>query len=73
MTTTGGRQVSLRFETAGEPLVMQLSRRGMHLWLQGLVMVLAKAEWNLSQALPAWLQSGVLPPSVRDMLLPPSV
>jgi len=68
MSTTGGRQVTLQLETTGETLVLKLSRRGMHLWLQGLVMVLHKADWNLPGPLPEWLGGGVLPPAVRALL-----
>lgn len=70
LTTTGSRQVTLQLQTTGEPLVLQMGRRGMHLWLQGLVMVLRKADWNLPGPLPDWLRSGVLPPAVRALLPP---
>jgi len=72
VTTTGARQVTLELQTTGEPLVLRLSRRGMHLWLQGLVMVQGKAGWDLAGPLPEWLKSGVLPPAVRALLPPQS-
>ncbi|HMP09712.1 hypothetical protein [Hydrogenophaga sp.] len=70
MTTTTSREVTLQISTTGAPLTLRLSRRGMHLWLQGLVMVLRRADWNLPQPLPGWLQTGVLPPAVRAILPP---
>ena len=70
LSTVGSHQIVLQVSTTGEPLTLRFSRRGMHLWLQGLVMVLERTDWNLAQPLPAWLRTGVLPPSVRAMLPP---
>jgi hypothetical protein len=68
--------VTLRFETGAGPLVLQLSRKGMHLWYRGLSMVLKQAQWDLSEALPEWLQAGMTPPSVQALIdgpLPPDL
>lgn len=63
--------VSMTFETASGPLDVKLSRKGMHLWLRGLSMVLKQAQWSLPQALPEWLDAGLMPPSMQALINQP--
>jgi hypothetical protein len=58
----------MTFDTASGPLALQLSRKGMHLWLRGLAMVLKQAQWGMPQALPAWLDAGLMPPAMRALI-----
>lgn len=70
------QSVTLNFETEAGPLVLQLSRKGMHLWYRGLAMVLKQAQWELSEAMPEWLQEGMTPPAVQALInqpLPPDL
>lgn len=67
-TQATGQAVILNFETEAGPLVLRLSRKGMHLWYRGLAMVLKQAQWDLPQALPEWLQAGVTPPSLQALI-----
>ena len=58
------------------PLVLRLSRKGMHLWYRGLALVLPQTHWNLPEPLPEWLQEPMTPAAVRDLLdrpLPPDL
>jgi hypothetical protein len=57
----------MTFETADGPVVLRLSRKGMHLWLRGLVLVLKQAQWGMPQALPGWLEAGLLPPAIQAL------
>ena len=57
----------MTFETASGPMGLKLSRKGMHLWLRGLVMVLKQAQWGMPQALPTWLDTGLLPPAIQAL------
>lgn len=70
-SNTNDRGVVLQFETDEVPLVLRLSRQGMHVWLRGMVMVLKQAEWNLPTELPAWLSAGMVPAAVKAMLEKP--
>lgn len=58
----------MTFDTASGPMVLQLSRQGMHLWLRGLVMVLKQTDWGMPQALPKWLNAGLMPPSIQALI-----
>ena len=71
-----GQGVVLQFETSAAPLVLSLSRKGMHLWYRGLAMVIRQAQWNLPGGLPPWLQTDMTPPAVQAILdqpLPPDL
>lgn len=70
-TQTTSQSVTMTFDTGGGPLVVRLSRKGMHLWFQGLAMVLKQARWDLPEALPEWLQGGVMPPAMQDLIRKP--
>lgn len=65
------RSMSMTFETLSGPLVVQLSRKGMHLWLRGLSMVLKQAQWGIPQALPDWLEAGLMPPAMQSLIAKP--
>jgi hypothetical protein len=67
-TQTNSRSVVMTFDTETGPLVLRLSRKGTHLWFQGLVMVLRQARWDLPEHLPEWLGAGVLPASVQELV-----
>lgn len=77
ITTQAAPQgVTLNFETGAGPLVLRLSRKGMHLWYRGLALVLPQTHWNLPEPLPEWLQEPMTPAAVRDLLdrpLPPDL
>lgn len=60
--------MKLTFDSVSGPLVVQLSRKGMHLWLRGLSMVLKQAHWGLPQALPQWLEAGLMPPAMQALM-----
>lgn len=67
---------ALQFETGAGPLTLNLSRKGMHLWYRGLVMVIRQAQWNLPGAMPQWLQTAMTPPAVQALIdkpLPPDL
>jgi hypothetical protein len=64
----GNQSMVMNFDTATGPMVLQLSRKGMHLWLRGLVMVLKQAQWGMPQALPEWLNTGLMPPSIQALI-----
>lgn len=68
VTQSGSQVVVMSFETPDGPLVLRLERKGMHLWLQALVMVLKQADWNLREPLPDWLQGGVMPPAIQALI-----
>lgn len=75
-TQASAQTVNLSFETGAGPLVLHLSRKGMHLWYRGLAMVLRQAQWDLPDALPEWLQAGMMPAAVQELLqrpLPPDL
>lgn len=75
-TQATAQTVTLNFETGAGPQVLQLSRKGMHLWYRGLAMVLRQAQWDLSEALPEWLRTGMTPPAVQALIdnpLPPDL
>lgn len=61
------QSMTMTFDTASGPLKLQLSRKGMHLWLRGLAMVLKQAQWGMPQALPKWLDAGLMPPSIQAL------
>jgi len=67
VTRSGSQSVLLRFETGAEPLELKLGRRGMHLWLRGLAMVLRQTQWGLPP-LPDWLHEGVMPPVLQGLV-----
>jgi hypothetical protein len=71
VTQSGSQSVSMSFDTGTGPLVLRLDRKSMHLWLQGLVMVLNQTGWNLADPLPGWLQSGVMPPAIQALIAKP--
>lgn len=72
LTTRSNQQaVTMAFDTLAGPLVLKLSRKGMHLWLRGLTMVLKQAHWGLPQTLPPWLIAGVMPPAMQELLQKP--
>ncbi|AOW12593.1 hypothetical protein LPB72_16270 [Hydrogenophaga crassostreae] len=62
------QSMAMTFATASGPLELQLSRKGMHLWLRGLAMVLKQAQWGMPQALPKWLDAGLMPPSIQALI-----
>lgn len=62
------QSMNMTFETDSGPLALQLSRKGMHLWLRGLSMVLKQAQWGMPQALPQWLDAGLMPPAMRTLM-----
>lgn len=66
-----GQAMSMTFETASGPLDVKLSRKGMHLWLRGLSMVLKQAQWGMPHALPHWLDAGLMPPSMQALINQP--
>ena len=68
---TGAQTVVMTFETASGPLVVTLSRKGMHLWLKGLSLVLKHANWGLPQSLPQWLNEGLMPPAMKALIAKP--
>jgi hypothetical protein len=75
-TQATAQTVTLDFETEAGPLVLRLSRKGMHLWYRGLAMVLKQTQWDLPEPLPEWLQAGVTPPSLQALInrpLPPDL
>jgi hypothetical protein len=61
----------MRFDSAAGPLVVSLSRKGMHLWLRGLTMVLRQAQWGIPTELPPWLTAGLMPPAMQSLLQKP--
>jgi hypothetical protein len=65
------QSMTMTFETASGPLAVQLSRRGMHLWLRGLSMVLKQAQWGIPQALPQWLDAGLMPSALQALIAKP--
>ena len=67
-TRTGQQAVTMTFEAPAGPLVLPLTRKGMHLWLRGLSMVLKQAHWGLPLQLPAWLVAGVMPAALKDLV-----
>lgn len=72
----GAQSVTLNFETEAGPLVLRLSRKGMHLWYRGLAMVLKQTRWDLPEPMPEWLQAAIMPPAVQDLIkrpLPPDL
>lgn len=62
------QSMTMTFETASGPLALQLSRKGMHLWLRGLTMVLKQAQWGIPRALPEWLNAGLMPPAMQALI-----
>ena len=62
------QSMAMSFETASGPMVLQLSRQGMHLWLRGLSMVLKQAQWGMPASLPKWLDAGLMPPSIQALI-----
>ncbi|MBL8388014.1 MAG: hypothetical protein JNK17_07360 [Hydrogenophaga sp.] len=75
-TQATAQGVNLNFETEAGPLVLNLSRKGMHLWYRGLAMVLKQASWDLPEGLPEWLRADMTPPAVQALLkrpLPPDL
>lgn len=72
LTTHSNQQaVTMSFDTPAGPLVLKLSRKGMHLWLRGLTMVLKQVHWGLPQTLPPWLIAGVMPPVMQVLIQQP--
>lgn len=71
VTQSSAKSVTMSFESEAGPLMIQLDRKGMHLWLQGLVMVLGQAGWNLPEPLPVWLQGGLMPPAIQALITKP--
>ncbi|QCB46043.1 hypothetical protein [Hydrogenophaga sp. PAMC20947] len=67
-TRTNQQTVSMTFDTPGGSMVLPLTRKGMHLWLRGLSMVLKQAHWGLPLPLPAWLEAGVMPPALQGLI-----
>ena len=67
-TQATAQSVTMTFETEAGPMVLQQSRKGMHLWYRGLVMVLKQAQWDLTDALPDWLRTGMTPPAVQALI-----
>jgi hypothetical protein len=65
---TNNQSMVMTFDTASGPLALQLSRKGMHLWLRGLAMVLKHAQWGMPQALPQWLDAGLMPPAMQALI-----
>lgn len=65
---TNEHSMTMTFDTVSGPLAVRLSRKGMHLWLRGLSMVLKQAQWGLPQALPTWLTAGLMPPSMQALI-----
>ncbi|HEY9095763.1 MAG TPA: hypothetical protein VIN35_08475 [Hydrogenophaga sp.] len=57
----------MTFETVSGPVALKLSRKGMHLWLRGLALVLKQAQWGMPRTLPAWLDTGLLPPAIQAL------
>ena len=75
-THATAQAVTLNFATEAGPLVLHLSRKGMHLWYRGLAMVLKQTQWALPEPLPEWLQAGMTPPAVQALInrpLPPDL
>lgn len=70
-TRSNQQEVTMTFDTSAGPLVLKLSRKGMHLWLRGLTMVLKQVHWGLPQALPPWLMASVMPPAMQELLQKP--
>lgn len=68
VTQSNSQTVVMTFETAGGPLVLRLDRKGMHVWLKGLVMVLKQTGWDLVETLPDWLQAGLMPPAIQALI-----
>lgn len=67
-TRTGSQTVVMAFETGVGSVELRMSRKGMHLWLRGLSMVLRQARWDLPEPLPDWLTAGVVPPAIQAIL-----
>ena len=65
---TTSQSIVMNFDTVSGPVVLRLSRQGMHLWLRGLVMVLKQTGWGMPQALPEWLDTGLMPPSIQALI-----
>jgi hypothetical protein len=68
LTQSNEQSVVMTFETPAGPLVMRLDRKGTHLWLKGLVLVLRQTDWNLSDILPAWLRTGLMPGAIQALI-----
>ena len=71
-TRTGQQVVTMTFDTPAGPMVLPLTRRGMHLWLKGLVMVVRQAHWGLPLVLPEWLEAGVMPTALQGLVDKPA-
>lgn len=67
-TRSNSQSVVMTFDTETGPMVLRMSRKGTHLWFQGLVMVLRQARWDLPERLPEWLGAGVLPASLQELV-----
>jgi hypothetical protein len=67
-TRTSSQSVVMTFDTETGPMLLRMSRKGTHLWFQGLVMVLRQARWDLPERLPEWLGAGVLPASLQELV-----
>lgn len=67
-TRTGQQAVTMTFEAPAGPLVLPLTRKGMHLWLRGLSMVLKQTHWDLPLQMPAWLEAGVMPSALKGLV-----
>ncbi len=70
-TRTNQKTVTMIFETVGGPTALSLTRKGMHLWLRGLSMVLKQAHWALPLRMPDWLQAGVMPAALLALITQP--
>lgn len=67
-TRTGSQVVVITFDTETGPLALRMSRKGTHLWFQGLAMVLRQARWDLPEPLPGWLAAGLMPAVVQAFI-----
>lgn len=67
-TRTSQQTVTMTFDTPAGSLVLPLTRKGMHLWLRGLSMVVKQAHWGLRMPLPDWLEAGVMPLPLKDLV-----
>lgn len=65
---TSSQAMVMTFETPSGPLKLNFSRKGMHLWLRGLAMVLKQAQWGMPKALPQWLEAGLMPPAMQALI-----
>lgn len=65
---TNSQTMTMAFDTPSGEVTLQLSRKGMHLWLRGLSLVLKQAQWAIPQAMPPWLSSGLMPAAMQQLI-----